>query len=263
MSSRDRQLDRSSEESSLCVRVSFEAPADYSRAKVEVPLVYQRKKGLRRLRMGFDYENRLIVSVPWNCPQREAEEFVRNHRGWVEEQAARLSPVLTLREHLSHCPTIAIGGQSVVVEVRNVASGRSQWIYDEKRGEGIFMIRAQSEGEDLPLRKLFRKVATIALSDRVGELAAVHGFNPGRVTVRDQKSRWGSCSRNRTISLNWRLLLFSPGAQDHVILHELAHLRHLDHSANFHRLLSELDPRRAEFEAELNRDGAQLMRVDR
>ena len=224
--------------------------------------IFQRRKGLRRLRMSFDYENRLIIAVPWNCSMRKARDFVESNRDWVIDQAASLSPVLSLEEHFSRSPFISMEGRRIAVSIRRVEAGRSQWIYDEKRAEGLFQLR-NSDPSETALRKLLRKVAAVSLEQRVRDLASMHGFEPGRVTVRDQKSRWGSCSRNGTISLNWRLLLFSPGAQDHVILHELAHLRHLDHSKNFHQLLSSLDPQRTEHEAELDRDGARWMRVDR
>jgi len=74
------------------------------------------------------------------------------------------------------------------------------------------------------------------------ELAALHGVKVSRVTVRNQKSRWGSCSRRGTISLNWRLIQ-SPGfVRDYIILHELAHRRQMNHSEKFCQEVERLFP---------------------
>jgi hypothetical protein len=89
----------------------------------------------------------------------------------------------------------------------------------------------------------------MAAADRAGlrrraerELPVRHGFTVGRITIRDQRSRWGSCSPNGSISLNWRLVLMPDHVRDYVLLHELAHLRVPNHSRRFWRLMSELCP---------------------
>jgi hypothetical protein len=78
-----------------------------------------------------------------------------------------------------------------------------------------------------------RKLAAAELASRVEELARSHGSAVRRVVIRNQKTRWGSCSCNGTISLNWRLVQLPPHVRDYIILHELMHLRHLNHSNNF------------------------------
>jgi hypothetical protein len=77
---------------------------------------------------------------------------------------------------------------------------------------------------------------------RVRDIAQRHGFTHGDVTVRQQRTRWGSCSRTKNISLNARLLLMPAEAVDYVVLHELCHTRHLDHSPRFWALLQTHDP---------------------
>ena len=78
-----------------------------------------------------------------------------------------------------------------------------------------------------------RELASRELPLRVLALAAEHGLTVQRVLVRNQKSRWGSCSRRGTISLNWRLIQTPAFVADYIILHELAHLRHMNHSLRF------------------------------
>ena len=77
------------------------------------------------------------------------------------------------------------------------------------------------------------RLAAQELPPRVFEFAARHRLTVRRVTVRNQKSRWGSCSRRGTISLNWRLIQSPAFVQDYLVLHELMHLREMNHSSRF------------------------------
>ena len=87
-----------------------------------------------------------------------------------------------------------------------------------------------------------RRLAVRELPPRVLELASLHQLTVRRVTVRDQKSRWGSCSRRGTISLNWRLVQTPIQVRDYIILHELMHLREMNHSARYWREVERVCP---------------------
>src|SRR5690606_19998190 len=88
-------------------------------------------------------------------------------------------------------------------------------------------------------REMMVAEACDELPRRTLELAAAVGETVRRITVRDQKSRWGSCSsRTRSISLNWRCILFPDDVRDYLMYHELAHLRHANHSDTYWRLVA-------------------------
>jgi len=225
-------------------------------------IVYERRRGIRSLRMSFDTFNRLVVRMPWRCSARAAEKFVRENEAWISAHVRKLPPVRTLSEYLAVAPRMAIDDRIAVISVRRASAGRSEWYYDPGRAEGLFQIGPQGDFE-AELRHLARKVATDALRERTGTLAAKNGLNFKRISVRDQISRWGSCSGSSAISLNWRLILMPLMVRDSIILHELAHLRHMNHSPRFHAFLDQIDPNRAESETELAMIGPVLMRVGR
>jgi len=92
------------------------------------------------------------------------------------------------------------------------------------------------------LETWYRARAATVLAKRVSHFARQVGHRPGRITVRDTRSRWGSCSPKGTLSFTWRLLMAPPAVLDYVVLHELCHLVRPDHSARFWALVGEHCP---------------------
>ena len=107
---------------------------------------------------------------------------------------------------------------------------------------------------DLFLRWL-RRWAMQDLTHRVTMHARKMRLPHGRVTIRAQRSKWGSCSQNGNISLNMRLMLTPPEVADYVVIHELAHLRELNHSARFWRIVECHCPQRKEHQRWLREHG--------
>jgi predicted metal-dependent hydrolase len=91
-------------------------------------------------------------------------------------------------------------------------------------------------------RQALRARAALELPVRLHELAALHGLEVRRVSIRSQQTRWGSCGRDGHICLNWRLLLMPDQVRDYVLIHELMHLRRMDHSPAFWHLVGEACP---------------------
>jgi predicted metal-dependent hydrolase len=104
-----------------------------------------------------------------------------------------------------------------------------------------------------------RHVAAAELPPRCLELARQHGLTVGRVSIRSQRSRWGSCSSRGTIALNWRLVQMPPGVSDYVILHELMHLKQPNHSRQFWREVAAVCEGWRQAEKWLRSNGAQLL----
>jgi len=108
-------------------------------------------------------------------------------------------------------------------------------------------------------RARLRARAEEELPPRLRQLAAEHGVTGlTRVSIRGQRTRWGSCGHNGHITLNWRLLLMPPSVRDYVLIHELMHLRRMDHSAAYWRMVASACPTFAESRAWLRLHGRSL-----
>ena len=91
-------------------------------------------------------------------------------------------------------------------------------------------------------RDALKRRASHELPRRLHELAGQHGLTVTRVSIRDQRTRWGSCGRDGHICVNWRLVLMPDAVRDYVLIHELMHLRRMDHSPAFWRFVAAACP---------------------
>jgi predicted metal-dependent hydrolase len=103
-----------------------------------------------------------------------------------------------------------------------------------------------------------RRRAVRELPAELRRLATIHGIDVHRISIRNQHSRWGSCSRGGSISLNWRLVLVPDFVREYVMLHELMHRRELNHSPRFWRLVAAVCPRLIEARRWLRTEGQAL-----
>jgi predicted metal-dependent hydrolase len=107
-------------------------------------------------------------------------------------------------------------------------------------------------------RRRLRAQAQAELPKRLRELADTHGLSVTRVSIRNQRTRWGSCGRDGHVCLNWRLVAMPQWVRDYVIIHELMHLKRLDHSAAYWRLVAAACPRYRDARQWLRAHGPEL-----
>lgn len=155
--------------------------------------------------------------------------FVRVRR--ARRYVLRMRPDGTLR--------VAVPPFGSLAEATTFVRSQSEWIAQQHARAMRALARRPSSDEESVLRAR----AAQELPPRLLALAAQHGFTVPRVTVRAQRTLWGSCSRRRaSISLNWRLVRMPDDVRDYILLHELAHLRHANHSRAFWRLVASICP---------------------
>ena len=225
-----------------------------------VPVFIRRRKGTKHLRLSIGQNNQVIASVPWHTSNRKVANFIDEQRQWLEGQLSSAPKVYSLMQWLTQEPHLTASGDVFDVRIEPSVKRSADYIFDQ--GGAVLVLRLPRV-EERSLRALVSLFAKDSLVCRVAYHSKRLGLKYGSLSVRDQSSRWGSCSARRGISLNWRLLLLSPALQDYIILHELAHLSEMNHSKRFWTLLDHYDPLRVVHEAELDQVSAKLMRVGR
>ena len=191
----------------------------------------------RRLAIRVYPDARVEVVVPPRAQAREIERFVAAHREWIDNKRAQ-----ALRNRPAPQPfppaelTLRATGETFRLHVAG-GPGRLRLVHaDDAEGSGgLLRISGAAEARSLrqALRRWLMSVARARLEPRVAALAAATGVQYARVSIRRQRSRWGSCSVRGTISLNCCLLFQSPEVVDYLIVHELMHVKHMNHSARF------------------------------
>ena len=225
-----------------------------------VPVFIRRRKGTKHLRLSIGQNNQVIASVPWHTSDRKVANFIDEQRQWLEGQLSSAPKVYSLMQWLTQEPHLTASGDVFDVRIEPSVKRSADYIFDQG---GAALVLRLPRVEERSLRALVSLFAKDSLVCRVAYHSKRLGLKYGSLSVRDQSSRWGSCSARRGISLNWRLLLLSPALQDYIILHELAHLSEMNHSKRFWTLLDHYDPLRVVHEAELDQVSAKLMRVGR
>jgi predicted metal-dependent hydrolase len=199
-----------------------------------VPLLMVHHPRARRYRLRLRSDGTVRVTIPHRGTISEARAFASRNIGWLERQFQRLAT--RPRIPVTWNPGTEIHFRGELVRIGSDADG---WI-----NFGSERVKLSDAAADLrpAIQKHLRKLAARELPVRVMELTVLHGISVSRVTVRNQKSRWGSCSRRGTISLNWRLIQAPGFVRDYIILHELAHRRQMNHSEKFWREVERLFP---------------------
>ena len=168
---------------------------------------------------------------------REAREFVEKHGGWIAARLDRLPKAAPF----AHGTEIPLRG----VVARDRASARRARHGLERsrpRRRRLLCVAGHAEHVARRITDYLKREARRDLEAAVKHYADQLGVKVGRITVRDQASRWGSCSTTGVLSFSWRLILAPRYVLDYLAAHEVAHLVEMNHSPRFWRLLSRLCP---------------------
>lgn len=216
-------------------RATTEEFLDVDGCRVQLRLV--RNLRARRYVLRLRPDGTARVTIPRHGSVAEARRFVERNREWLAQQLKRLATLPKRSRALQVGQEILFRGELVKLEA--VAEGAKSAI----QFSNVRVPVPDTSADVRPrVEKSLWKLAAHELAPRVFELAAFHLLTVKRVTVRNQKSRWGSCSRRGTISLNWRLIQTPASVRDYIILHELMHLREMNHSARFWREVESVCP---------------------
>lgn len=214
-----------------------------------VPCLVVHHPGARRLTLRLR-AGELRLTVPARTRERDVAAFLAGHAGWIAARIAAAPPARPVADG----DALALLDQ--VLTLRHTHAGGPAGAHRD--GSLLHVRTPPGTPPDAALERWYRAEAARVLAPRAHARAALLDATVAGITIRDPRSRWGSCSAAGRLSLSWRLMLAPEWVAHHVVDHEVCHLVRLDHSPAFWSLLRDLDPRTDEARSWLTAHGPRL-----
>lgn len=195
----------------------------------------------RSIKIKVEANGEVVVVTPKRFSQRAVDRFVSEQQSWIE---AQIQKIQQKKQFTETDTTICIFGnkyQKKFVQDENITAGisihNSSFIINTPPHRHLDKKQQQDK-----IDRFLRNTAEKYIVPRTHQLGEKMSTTFGKITLRQQKTRWGSCSSKGNLNFNWRLVHAPTHIIDYVIIHELAHRTHLDHSTAFWNLVEKYDP---------------------
>ncbi len=216
------------------------------------PILWRRSARARRISLRIEpRQGSLVVTLPTRASAAAAKAALVTHQVWIAERLSALPRPIALGPGAA----IPIDGRPHRIVHRPDRRGTA-WLEGEEvhvAGDAAFIARRVNDWLRLRARRQLGQIAT--------DKAQAAGLAARRIVVKDTSSRWGSCTASGTLMFSWRLVMAPLPVQDYVVGHEVAHLRHMNHGADFWALTDALTPHRPYASTWLLEHGPSLLRV--
>ena len=199
---------------------------------------------LRRHRRARRYTLRIhptdreaILTMPPRGTLAEAKDFAQLHGGWIAARLGRLPKAAPFQ------PGTIIPVRGVLHRIVHRPGMRGTvWAETRDSGERIFCVAGAAEHVERRVHDYMKREVRADLQEAVQSAAEALGVKIKRLSIRDQSSRWGSCTSAGSLSFSWRLILAPPFVLDYLAAHEVAHLVEMNHSVRFWRVVARICP---------------------
>lgn len=215
-----------------------------------VEVLLRRSSRAKRLSLRISrLDGRATLTLPNRVPEREGLAFVHEREDWLRKHLSQIEP-----------ETVAAIGAEVLYrgEALPVTAGP---VKRARLQDGALIVPDEPDRAGKRVAAFLKLRARDALADASDRYAAAVGKSYGRISLRDTRSRWGSCSSAGDLMYSWRLIMAPPAVLEYVAAHEVAHLIHMDHSPAFWGVVNQLFPDHKACRAWLRTHGGALHRV--
>ncbi|AEF98923.1 M48 family metallopeptidase [Methylomonas methanica] len=235
----------------------------------EDPINYQiRRSGRAQKTRIVVSADKIEVVAPLKISEQRIHAFVAAQHAWIRDALKRVRH--SARNQPSLAPAAYISGAMVPFQGRQipltVKPTTAKRIRVQFTGEHflVYFPEAIADGRSEHIRaalESWMKLHTRHLAEQwIKKHSSTHGLTPRSLRIKTQKSRWGSCGPHNDINLNWLLILAPPVIMEYVVVHELCHIRHKNHSRDFWQLVAAHQPDYLQHRQWLKQHGASLMR---
>jgi predicted metal-dependent hydrolase len=197
----------------------------------------------------------VTVRAPYFTSEKRIKKLITDKAEWIEKHIANQSARVhtSPNEGYKNGTQLFYQGKSYILSIVPSINNNVQIINDRIE---VLSKSLSEEKVKLLLERWYKKQATEIFAARMDELVVLNGslgFKPTALSVRTMKSRWGSCGRSGRITLNIELIKLDPKYTDYVILHELCHLKEMNHGKGFYELLEKVCPHYPTYRRELRK----------
>lgn len=221
----------------------------------QIPFPIKIKKSItsKRLTLRIDSKERIpVLTIPRFTSAKRAVAFVLQNEGWITENLKKIPTPRPFKDGL----TFSFFGSDITI-CHNPDLRAGVFIKD-----GIMHVSGQKQFLNRRVKDFIKEKAKDKLYKLTKKKSDLIGATLNDVTIKDTKSRWGSCSSKNNINYTWRIALAPKFVIDYLVSHEAAHLKHQDHSKNFWKCVAELCPNYAEGRSWLKVHGKELYLYD-
>lgn len=196
----------------------------------------------------------VVMTLPTRTSITVARTFALSHGGWIAARIARMP------ERVAFVTGATVPLRSVPHRIAHRSHRSGVTRVESLAGEPIMSVACDEPHVSRRIVDFLQREARADLVAAVARYTAKLGQGPKRITLRDTRSRWGSCTARGDLNFSWRLILAPPLVLDYLVAHEMAHLREMNHSTRFWTLVGSLCPHVDEAERWLKTHGAGLHR---
>lgn len=205
------------------------------------PYTLRRSRRSANISLRVDNDGVVLVTAPPLVPKFMVEVFLRQQEPWIMTQLQKQQKKVAVERESD----ILLFGKRYHKKIISSASQRTGFTILEQAlvyNNSLQLITTTTAQYNKAVARFLKQTAELYLLPKSYTLARTMGVQFSHITLREQRTRWGSCSSRGTINFNWRLVHFSPPIIDYVIIHELAHITHHNHSVAFWALVAKFAP---------------------
>lgn len=219
--------------------------------KTPISFSYYHNKRAKRLILRFDAVNNMFrITAPKKASFSEIISFLNSSQTWVLKQIDKKKPRILFK----HNTILPILGKNFTIVHNNMAHPFSVLFKEHS-----ILVNVPQKDLDLFIARFLKDYAKKEFENFCSTYAAIIGKQFNKITIRDTKSRWGSCSAKGNISLSWRLLFAPKHVAEYVCAHEVAHLKEMNHKPAFWKIVYHLHPNYNKSELWLKENGKDLL----
>lgn len=234
----------------------------YKGENIEFSLVQSRRKTVS---ISIEPDQTVLVKAPMQRSYDEIQAIVEKKAGWIVKKRKELAKYQTQKEpgELMDGRQLWYQGKAYELQIFTKADrkeGASDTSVELAEGKiSVYTEQGQEEEARQLLILWYYEKAGLRIYQRVKYYNSYLGESINRICIKDQKSRWGSCSGKRNLNFNWRIIMAPPEIADYVVVHEMCHLKHMNHSPEFWEEVAGILPDYKERRQWLRKHGAELM----